>query len=58
MGKIQKEGRWVPHELTEHNLGQQINTCLSLLAKYQKKDFFVENCDGGWKIYILCEPQT
>ena len=43
MGKIQKEGRWVPHELTEHNLGQRINTCLSLLVKYQKKDFL-------WKI--------
>ena len=24
MGKIHKEGRWVPHELTEHNLGQRV----------------------------------
>ncbi len=33
MAKIQKLGRWVPHALTEHNLGQGMNTCLSLLAR-------------------------
>ncbi len=36
MGKIQKLGSWVPHVLTEHNLGQRMNTCLSLLVRQQK----------------------
>ena len=37
MGKIQKVGRWVPHELSERNIGQRSNTCISLLARHSKK---------------------
>ena len=51
---IHKEGRWVPHELTEHNLGQRVNTCLSLHAKYEKKDFLWKIVTGDEK-YIYYE---
>ena len=54
MGKIQKVGRWVPHKLTEHNLGQRVNTCLMLLAKQQKKDFLWKIVTGDEK-YIFYE---
>jgi len=39
MGKIQKEGRWVPHELFEDKENQRYDTALILLSKYRKKDF-------------------
>ena len=39
MGKIQKAGQWVPHELSERSIGQRLNMCISLLARQQKKDF-------------------
>lgn len=35
--KIQKLGRWVPHVLTEHNLGRRMNTCPSLFGRHQKR---------------------
>jgi len=39
MGKIQKEGRWVPHELPEDNKNQQRDTAFTSLSKFRKKDF-------------------
>ena len=50
IGKINKEGRWVPHMLTGYNVNQSINTCISLLAKYNKKDFLliVVTWDEKW----------
>jgi len=44
MGKIQKEGKWVPHELTENAIANRLNISISLLAR-QKKEFFVAHCD-------------
>ena len=32
MGKIQKVGRWVPHELSEHKLGQRMKNHRHLLS--------------------------
>lgn len=45
MGKILKQGKWVPHELTERAIGCRLSTCLSLLARHQRKSFL-------WKIVI------
>lgn len=39
MGKICKVGKWVPHKLSEVNIIQRLNTCVSLAAKLKKKTF-------------------
>ena len=39
MGKIQKIGRWVPHELNERQVEKLKNTCDILLARYNTKSF-------------------
>jgi len=39
MGKVQKEGRWVSHELSEDNKNRRRDTALILLSKFRKKDF-------------------
>ena len=39
MGKVQKVGKWVPHDLTENNKMQRLNTCISHMAKYKKRIF-------------------
>lgn len=53
MGKIQKAGKWVPHELSERSIGQRLNTCVSLLARQQKKDFLwkIVTGDEKWVYY-------
>lgn len=44
MEKIQKEGKWVPHELTENAIANRLNIFISLLAR-QKKRVFLAHCD-------------
>jgi len=39
MGKIQKVGRWVPHELNERQMERRKNTCEILLERYRRKSF-------------------
>ena len=43
MGKIQKVGRWVPHELNERQMERRknthVNTCKILLERYRRKSF-------------------
>jgi len=39
MGKIQKMGKWVPHELNERQQENQKTTCEMLLARYKRKLF-------------------
>ena len=53
MGKIQKLGRWIPDKLSEHNRGQRMNTCLSLLARQENKDFLWQIVTGAqkWIVY-------
>jgi len=38
MGKVQKEDRWVPHELFEDNKNRR-DTALTLLSKFRKEIF-------------------
>ena len=37
MGKIQKTGRWVPHELNDRKMEKRKNTCDILLTRYKRK---------------------
>ena len=37
MGKTQKTGRWVPHELNDRQMEKCKNICNILLARYKKK---------------------
>ena len=39
MGKIAKVGKGVPHQLSETNKNERIDTCHSLLVKHHKKTF-------------------
>jgi len=49
MGKIQKEGKWIPHELTENAIANCLNISISLLARQKKKKFFLAHCgDENW----------
>ena len=38
--KIQKSGKWVPHELSELNIQQRLNICIYLWQKQKKKLFY------------------
>jgi len=53
MGKVQKEGRWVPHELSEDNKNRRRDTALTLLSKFRKKDFLhkIITDDEKWILY-------
>jgi len=48
MGKIQKEGRWIPHELSEDNKNRR-DTALTLLSKFWKKVFLPKIITGDEK---------
>ena len=39
MGKIQKEGKWLPHELSENAILNRLSIATSLLARQKKKVF-------------------
>ena len=39
MGKIQKSGRWVPHELNDRQIEKRKNTRAILLARHKRKSF-------------------
>ena len=45
MGKIQKMGKWVPHELNERQQENRKTTCEMLLARYKRKFISPSNCD-------------
>jgi len=58
MGKVQKEGRWVPHELSEDNKNRQRDTALILLSKFRKKDFLYKRITGDEKWILYDNPGT
>jgi len=52
MGKIQKEGRCVPHELSENNKNRRRDTALTLLPKFREKDLHeIITGDEKWILY-------
>lgn len=70
VGKIEKMGKWVPHELNERQQENRITTCEMLLARYKRKSFLPQIVTGDKKwIYFEnpkrkrswitpCEPST
>ena len=56
MGKVNKVGKWVPHDLTDHAKLQRLNTSLWLLSKYKKKDFLWKIVTGDEKWVYLSNP--
>ncbi|KAL6268361.1 hypothetical protein P5V15_001495 [Pogonomyrmex californicus] len=57
MGKVQKEGRWVPHELSEDNKNRRRDTALTLLSKSRKKDFLHKIITGDEKWILYDNPK-
>jgi len=53
MGKAQKEGRWIPYELSEDNKNRRRDTALTLLSKFRKKYFLhkIITGDEKWILY-------
>ena len=49
MGKIQKMGKWVPHELNERQQENRKTTCEMLLARYKRKSFLHRIVTGDEK---------
>ena len=55
MGKVQKIGKWVPHELNDRQIGQ--NTCQILLARQEKKSFLHRIVTGDEKWIYFQNPK-
>jgi len=53
MEKVQKEGRWVPHELSEDNKNRRGDIALTLLSKFRKKHFLYKIITGDEKWILL-----
>lgn len=53
LGKVQKVGRWVPHQLSEVNISQRLSICTSLLLRHKKKSFLwkIVTGDEKWLYY-------
>jgi len=53
LGKVQKIGRWVPHQLSEVNISQRLSICTSLLSRQKKKSFLwkIVTGDEKWLYY-------
>jgi [histone H3]-lysine36 N-dimethyltransferase SETMAR len=49
MGKVQKEGKWDPHELTEQQQKNRRTTCEILLGRQQRKSFMHRIITGDEK---------
>jgi len=50
MGKIQKEGKWVPHELTERQMENRRTTFEILFLRHERKSFLhrIVTADEKW----------
>lgn len=56
MGKIQKEGKWVPHELTERQQENRKTISEMLLARYHRKSFLHRIVTGDEKWIFFENP--
>ena len=54
MGKVNKLGTWVPHQLTPDNIQQRITICNSLLLKRNRYRFLQQIVTGDekWVLYV------
>jgi len=58
MGKIQKVGRWVPHELNERQMERRKNICEILLERYRRKSFLHRIVTGDEKWIFFRIPSA
>ena len=56
MEKVQKDGRWVPHKLSEDNKNRRRDTALALLSKFRKKYFLHKIITGDEKWIVYDNP--
>jgi len=56
MGKLQKEGRWVPHELSEDNKNRRRDTAFTLLPKSRKKIFCTKSLQTIKSGFFMKKP--
>jgi len=49
MGKVQKIGKWVPHELNDRQMKRRQNTCQILLVRQKRKSFLHRIVTGDEK---------
>jgi len=57
MEKVQKGGRWVPHELSENNKNRRRDTAITSLSKFRKKDFLHKIVTGDEKWIVYNNPK-
>lgn len=57
MGKIQKMGKWIPHELNERQQEKRKTTCEILLARYKRKSFLHRIVTGDEKWIYFENPK-
>lgn len=57
MEKLQKEGKWVPHDLTERQMENRRNTSEILLAQNERKSFLHRIVTGGEKWIYFENPK-
>ena len=52
LGRIQKEGCWVPGQLTDENKSRRYETAMSWLSRFKMKDWYkIIICDEKWILY-------
>ena len=61
LGKVSKAKNWVPHELTENNGQQRVNSCISLHFRQHQMPFLdrIVTGDEKWMLYnnVKCKKQ-
>jgi len=57
MGKVQKIGKWMPHELNDRQMERRQNTCQILLARRKRKSFLRRIVTGDEKWIYFQNPK-
>jgi len=57
MGKVQKIGKWVPHELNDRQMERRQNTCQILLVRQKRKSFLHRIATGDEKWIYFQNPK-
>jgi len=57
MGKVQKTGKWMPHELNDRQMERRQNTCQILLARQKRKSFLHRIVTGDEKWIYFQNPK-
>jgi len=54
LGKVQKFGCWIPHQLSEKNLHDRVECCVQLLSRSRRYDWLdnVVTGDEKWCLYV------